>query len=906
MPSWLRELGSRLKGSLHPSGAEIELSDELRAHFEMLTEENVRRGMDANEARRQARLKLGNDSQINEDYRQQAGLPFIEVLLQDLRYGLRMLRKSPAFTAIAIITLALGIGANSAIFSVVNGVLLQPLPYDDPGRLMSVFCSASSRGFKDFGTSPPDFRTLREKSRTFASLSASYTFPFNLTGAEQPERLRVGVVSEEYFATLGVKAAAIGRTFLAGEEKWGAHHVLVVSEGFWRSHLHADPDISKRVLYLNGEPYAVVGVMAESFYTPDAVGLWVPMAWKPNDNYDSHNNYFLKMVGRLKPGVTQAQARGDMNSIMLGIAQQFPENKGIGADLLPLRESWVGDIRPALMILLAAVGFVLLMACVNLANLLLARSAGRQKEIAIRGALGAGRRRLLRQFLTESLLLSLLGGAVGLVLAYFCLGLLPLARNILPRTQQIRIDSSVLLFTLGTSVITGVLFGLLPALQSSRIQRLNDMLKEGGRTSESGGSGRVRAALVIAEVALALVLLIGSGLAIKSFVRLLRVDTGFDSEHVLSFTVTMPQSYDPDPDPLRIGASPRVVAFFQQVLPRIEQLPGVKAAGSISNLPLTGENWVKLFVPLDRTAPTAIDQVPTVQYRAVAGNYFSALGIRLLKGRLLNERDQPNTTFSVVVNETLARRFWPGQDPIGKIVLLAPPENLIPAGEIPPGFHVQHFSVVGIVADVHYGNLDAPPEPLVYASILQHDYSLEPSLTIRAEGDPTKLVNSIRNVLGQFDPNLPMANIATMDEVMAQSVAQPRLEVILLGLFGAMAVILASIGIYGVMSYTATQRTNEIGIRMALGASRASVLKMMIAQGLRLGAFGLAIGLCAGVVLSFAAKRVLAKLLFGVSATDPATFVLVSGVLAVIALLACYIPARRATKVDPMIALRYE
>ncbi|HEY4679321.1 MAG TPA: ABC transporter permease [Candidatus Angelobacter sp.] len=905
MRSWLRELGSRLKGSFHPSAADIELSDELQAHLEMLTEENIRRGMDANEARRQARLKLGNRLQINEDYRQQAGLPFIEVLRQDLRYGLRMLRKSPAFTAIAIITLALGIGANSAIFSVVNGVLLQPLPYEDPGRLMSVFCSASSRGFKDFGTSPPDFRTLREKNRTFASLSASYTFPFNLNGTEQPERLRVGVVSEEYFATLGVKPV-IGRAFISGEEKWGAHHVAVVSEEFWRSHLHGDPDISKRVLHLNGESYAVVGVMSGNFYTPDAVALWVPMAWKPNDNYDSHNNYFLKMVGRLNPGITQSQVRGDLNSIMLGIAQQFPENKGIGADLVSLRESWVGDIRPALMILLAAVGFVLLIACVNLANLLLARSAGRQKEIAIRGALGAGRRRLLRQFLTESLMLSLLGGVAGLALAHFCLSLLPLARNILPRMQQIRVDSWVLLFTLAASVLTGILFGLLPALQSSRIQRLNDTLKEGGRTSESGGSGRVRAALVITEVALALVLLISSGLAIKSFVRLLRVDTGFDSEHVLSFTVTMPQSYDPDPDPRRTGAPPRVVAFFQEVLPRIEHLPGVKAAGSISNLPLTGENWVKLFVPLDRPIPTAIEQVPTVQYRAIAGNYFSALGIRLIKGRLLNEHDRPNSAFSVVVNETLARRFWPGQDPIGKSVLLTPPENLIPAGEIPPGFHVQHFSVVGIVADVHYGNLDAPPEPVVYASIFQHDYSLEPSLTVRAEGDSTRLVNSIRNVLKQFDQNLPMANIATMDEVMSHSVAQPRLEAILLGLFGALAMILASIGIYGVMSYTATQRTSEIGIRIALGASRASVLKMMIAQGLWLAGIGLAIGLFAGVILSFAAKQVLAKLLFGVSATDPGTFALVAALLATVALLACYIPARRATKVDPMVALRYE
>jgi putative ABC transport system permease protein len=903
--SWLRMLAARVQGAWHRPGVEQELGDELRAHLEMLAEENMRRGMPAEEARRQAQLKLGNVARIREDYRSQAGVPFLEILLQDLRYGVRTLRKSPAFAAVAIATLTLGIGANAAIFSVVNGVLLRPLPYEDPSRLVYVISSAPSRGFPDFLTSPPDFRMLRERNKTLANISAFYTASFNLTGVRQPERLSAEVVSAEYFTTLGVKPM-IGRGFLPNEEKWGEHHVVIVSNEFWRSHLNADPNINGRTLSLHGETYNVVGVMPTSFYTSNPVQLWVPMAWKPKDVMDSHNNYFLSMAGRLKAGVTRQQAQADLNAIMLGIAQQFPENQGIGAAVKPMREVWVGDVRLALMVLLGAVGFVLLIACVNVANLMLARSSGRQKEIAIRSALGAGRSRLFRQFITESLLLSLVGGACGLGLAYFSLRLLPLARNILPRMQQIQLDVWVLLFTFVVSVLTGIFFGLLPALQNARVKRLNDALKEGGRTSDSAGKSGVRKGLVVTEVALALVLLLGAGLALKSFSRLLNVDRGFNADHVLSFSVTLPDSYDPDPDPRRIGAPPRVVAFFQELLPGIERLPGVKAAGAVSSLPLKGETWGKLFVPLDRPLPTAIEQIPDIQYRAVAGRYFSAMGIPLLKGRVLDEHDQANSAYSVVVNETLARRFWPGQDAIGKMLLLTPPESLIPPGEIPPGFHIQQFSVVGVVADARYGSLDKPAEPTVYASVMQHDYSLGPFITVRTEGDPRAMIGSIRSLLSHFDRSLPMSRVATMDEVVSQSAAQPRLEAILLGSFGLLALTLAAVGIYGVMSYTVTQRSSEIGIRMALGASRAAVLKMVIAQGLRLAAIGLSLGLALGLALAFAAKRVTAKLLFGVSSTDPATFVVIVALLAVVALLACFIPARRATRVDPMVALRYE
>jgi putative ABC transport system permease protein len=442
----------------------------------------------------------------------------------------------------------------------------------------------------------------------------------------------------------------------------------------------------------------------------------------------------------------------------------------------------------------------------------------------------------------------------------------------------------------------------MPAFRNSRAAGVNQTLKEGGRSSLSASTQRLRTALAISEIALATVLLAGSGLALRSFARLLRVDPGFSPDHVLTFSVNLPESYDPQPDPLRIGAPPRVTEFFEQLLSRIEQLPGVKAAGSVSSLPLQGESWGKFFFPLDRPLPVSMDKGEHVQYRAVLGHYFESLRIRLLRGRLLNEHDGPNAPYAVVINDALARRDWPGQNPIGKLLLLTPPVSLLPPGLAPPGYKPQQFTVVGVVSDVHYGSMQENALPTVYASLLQHDFSLSPSITIRTAGDPALLISSIRDILGQIDKNVPMARVMTMDEIMSSSVAQPRLETILLGFFGSLALLLAGIGIYGVIAYSVSQRTSEIGIRMALGASRTSVLRMVLKQGIRLTGIGLAIGL----VLAFALTRLMSKMLYGVSATDPATFAVVLFLLAVIAMLACYLPARRATKVDPMIALRYE
>lgn len=899
---WLRSLLLRFSGFFKSKSTESRMRQELESHMAMEVEDNLRFGMSAEEARRQALIKLGGITQAAERYRDQSRLPILETLLQDLGYGARMLRKNPGFSTVAIITLALGIGANTAIFSIVNGVLLQPLPFADPGRLMNVLSSAPARGYPRAPTSPPDFYTLRRQNHTFESLSGYYNGLFNLTGTGEPERVQGEVVSPEYFTTLQVKPA-LGRDFMASEEQWGSHRVVILSHGFWHTHFNDDRDLSGKTLKQDGEIYNVIGVMPARFYTQSEPQIWVPMAFKPKDNLNSHNNYFLFMIGRLKPGITQQQAYADLNAIMLDIATQFPENKGIGADLQSLREAWVGDVRPALLVLLGAVGLVLLIACGNLANLMLARTGARQKEIAIRSALGARRTRLLRQFLTESVLLSFLGGAFGLLLANLALGLLPLAKDVLPRLHHVHLDGWVLLFTLVVSVLTGVLFGLLPAVQSSSSRGMNECLKEGGRTAAAGSSNTgFRPGVIVSEVALALVLLVGSGLAIKSFQRLLRVNTGFSSSHVLTFQVNLPASYDPQPDPLRNGPPPRIGALFQNFLDRLQRLPGVEAAGTSSAVPLEGGDWGKFFVPLDRPLPTSTDQVPEIQYRSVGGQYFRALSIRLIQGRLLDEHDQANSPLSVVVNETLARKFWPGQNPIGKTVLLNPPESLTPPGDAPPGYHPPKLTIVGVVGDVRYRSLDLNPVPMVYASVFQQDYSSNPAFVIRTTGDPEGLLSSVRNELAQIDKELPIANVATMDEIVADSVAQPRLQALLLGAFGGLALILAAVGIYGVMSYSVSQRTSEIGIRMALGASRWDVLGMICTQGLRLTIIGLA----AGLALAFALTRLMSNVLFGISPTDPMTFAMSASLLAAVALMACYFPAQRATQVDPMIALRYE
>jgi putative ABC transport system permease protein len=705
----------------------------------------------------------------------------------------------------------------------------------------------------------------------------------------------------EYFRTFGVQPL-MGRTFVPEDEQWGRHQVVALSEILWRNRFHADPEIVGQTLRLNNEQYKVIGVIPKTFLTSAKTQLWAPMAWAPKDNRNSHEAYFLDMAGKLKPNASKEQALADLNSIMLSIAQQFPENKGIGADVQPLQETIVGNVRPALFMLLMSVGLILLMACVNMACLLLARSARRQKEVALRYALGIQRRRLIQQFLTESVLLAMIAGALGLFLAYGALRLLPLAGNSLPRVQEIHLDPAVLVFTFVISIVTGLLFGLAPALRNSQTP-LSEALKEGGRTEETGRGGRrTRSALVVAEIAIALVVLISAGLVLKSFQRLLHVDAGFDPSHVLTFRVDLPQSYSADRDPIRDGAPPRVAAFFQQLVQRLEALPGAKAAGAISDLPLQGERWSKQINFPDRPAPASLDEVPSVQYRAVGGHFFESLKIGLLNGRLFNEQDTQNSRPIAIVNYTFARRFWPNQNPVGKEITLFPPENLIPPGQLPSGYHIPRVTVVGVVADAHYGGLAQQVAPLVYAPFVQNDWTNGMSIAVRVNGDPAAFVTAARHVVFEIDKNQPIANVTSMDEMLTASVAQPRLQTLLLSVFGALAVVLTAIGVYGLISYSVVQRTSEIGIRMALGADRFSVLRTFLSEALSLAGLGLVIGLACSVIFS----RILQSLLFAVRPTDPGVFALIAVFLFVVVFLASYIPARRATKVEPVIALRHQ
>jgi putative ABC transport system permease protein len=878
---------------------EADLERELRDHLDLEAEEQQDAGLSAEEASYAARRVLGNTLQIKEDVRMVWGLQWLEMLLQDLGYGFRQLLRNPGFTVVAVLTLALGIGANTAIFSVVNAVLLRPLPYADPAQLMLVNTGKFSKGL--VGTSPPDFRTLRERNRSFENLSAFYGAAFTLTGNQQAERLEGDIVSSEFFSTLGVRPL-LGRTFLRSEEQWGSHHVVMVSEPFWRTHFAASPNPAGAILRLDGEEYTVVGVMPPNFYCFSRKELWAPMAWAPGDVMNSHNNYFLSMVGRLRHGVTRQQAFADLNGVMAGIAREFPENKGIGADLQPLGDALVSDVRLALLVLFGAVGFLLLIACANIANLLLARGVGRQKEIAIRSALGAGRARLLRQFITESVLLAMGGGAIGLALPYLSLKVLPLAASSLPRYQEVSVDGWVIAFTFAVAMVTGMLFGCGPVLQKSPTD-LNARLKEGGRVAGVGiRGGKLRAGLVISEVALSLILLFGAALMIQSFEHLLRVDTGFDPRNVLTFEIDMPKSVEAGMDPFENGAPPRMASFFSQLLSRVESLPGVRAAGVTSALPLQGENWTKYISFADRPAPPSLDQVAQVQYRSVAGEYFRVMGIPLLKGRLFNEADGNEGPLVVIVSKALARRFWPNENAVGKVVWMAPPESLLPPGAIPKGYHIPRETVVGVVDDVRYGALDKDPLPVAYQPMTQGDHLLSMFVTIRTQGDPKAMVPSVRQALSEVDKNQPMANVRTMEEIRADSANQPRLESFLLGLFGGLGLALSAVGIYGVMSNSVARQTHDIAIRMALGAKQTDVIKMVVQQGMKLAAAGVALGVMASLILA----RLMASLLYGVKPTDPLTLALVCVGLGCVALLAGYIPAQRAAKIDPMVALRQD
>jgi putative ABC transport system permease protein len=814
----------------------------------------------------------------------------MNTLLKDLRYAARVLRKSPGFTLIAVIAVALGVGANSAIFSVVNAVLLKPLDYRDPSQLVLLQHNYKKLDLKAT-IAPAGYAYYRDNAKSFSDVAAFTGFSANLTGEGEPERLNGMYVTANMFPALGARAAQ-GRALLPEENEAGRNKVIVLSDGFWHRRFAGLPVVGKNVT-LNGEPYTVVGIMPPNFnlgrefggQTPD---LWAPITFKP-EQLAADTGWsveYLNVVARMKPGVSIRQAQAEMDSIASDVRRQFltdTEESSWGLLLTPLDEFVVGKIRTALWILLGAVLFVLLIACANVANLTLARSAVRQREIAVRTALGASRWRVVRQLLTESVLLSLVGGGLGLLLAMWGVDLLlKLNGSKIPRAAEIGLDSRVVLFTLGVSLLTGVVFGLAPAFQTSDVN-LHDTLKEGGRSGKTGVRRGVRNALVVAEMSFAVVLLVGAGLLIRSFVELQQVSPGFEPRGVLAMQVSLPQNKYAD-------ANARAL-FGRRTLEQLRALPGVKSAGTTTSLPLSGANQSGSFTIEGRPQVPGED-FPHGSRWLASEDYFETMGIRLVRGRFFDAHDTADAQPVAIVDETLARKYWGTEDPVGKRISFEGPDN-----------HPRWREVIGLVGHVRNEGLEGESRGEYYAPYAQATGG-GPNLfiVVRTDGDPASLAPSVRGAIASVDRDLPVFRVATMEQMVSDSLAQRRFSMLLFGIFAALALVLAVVGLYGVMSYAVAQRTHEIGLRMALGAQGSDVLRMVVGQGMGLVAVGLGIGLLGALALT----RLMSSLLYGVSAADPLTYAGIAILLGAVALLASYVPARRATKVDPMVALRYE
>ena len=809
----------------------------------------------------------------------------MEAIFKDIRYALRGLRKRPGFTLIAVITLALGIGANTSIFSVVNAVILRPLRFTDPDRLAVVWEEASFAGFPTNTPAPANYIDWKKQNRSFEDMAATRSNSFNLTGDGDPERVAAYGVTANFFPILGVQPL-LGRVFLDEEDRPGANNVVVLSYQLWQTRYGGANNIINREILLNGTKSTVVGVMPADFqYLENDVRLWVPLALSDKDQ-NNRNAHYLTVVGRLRPGVTMSQAQADMSTLMKNIAKDHPnetfEGK-LGVVVTPMREQLIGKSRQPLFVLLVAVAFVLLIACANVAGLLLARAVGRRREIALRVALGASRLRIIRQLLTESLILAVIGGVIGALLAVWSFSFL---QKLIPETltlsTSLNLDLKVLFFALLVSVATGVAFGLVPAIQSAKVD-LNEALKQG--STRATASSRLRSSLIVFEVALSIVLLVGAGLLIQTLFRLFNQYSNLQPEKVLTLRTVLPQA--------KYKELPQRTRFYEQVLERVGHLPGVVSAGYTTSVPLAWKGGTNGFYPEGVTQPIQ-GMSYDANHRQVSTDYLKTMNIPLLQGRYFTPQDNAQSMPVVIVNETMARQYWPGQQALGRRLKLGDPTEDVP-----------WFQIVGIVADVRQMGLDVPVKAEMYfpyQQITDQPWFMPRDLAIRTVGDTSALVNSIRQAIREVDPDQPISNVATMSELLGEEAAQRKLGMMMLVGFSALALLLASIGIYGVLAYFVTQHTNEIGVRLALGATQQNILLMIVRRGMLLTGLGVAIGLFA----AFGLTRLMSSLLFEVKAVDPLTFVIVPVLLTLVALLASFIPARRATKVDPLVALRYE
>jgi putative ABC transport system permease protein len=889
----LNDLLFRLRALFRRDAMEAEMDEELRSHFENQVEKLVASGLSREEAVRRTRLEFGGYEQLKEECRDARGVNLIETVLQDVRYALRMLHGSPGFTAVAILTLALGIGANTAIFSVVDSVLLRPLPYRDPAGLVILWEQSSQQKSPHNTVSPPDFLDWQSRNSVFTEMASIFDEHSNYTGNGLPQEVVLQDVSANFFSVLGV-TPIFGPGFTAENSKAGHDNVVVLSYGFWKERFAGDPAVIGKTILLDGKAQTITGVAPENFswfikdgsFTNAKPQMWTPFVFPARFSDRKDIGRFLTVVARLKPGASVPQAQSQMNTIAAQIADEYPDfNRYWGANVVPVRDQISGDLRPALLILFGAVAFVLLISCANVSSLLLARAAAREREIAVRTAIGASPWRIAQQLLTESVLLALIGGAIGVALAAWGTNLLLAASpNNLLDLRSIPIDWRVLAFAAGSTLLAGLLFGVLPSYISSHSD-ISETLKEGGRGSSAGKKQRfARSAFVVAQMCLALVLLAGSGLLIRSFVRLVGVDPGFDASHLLTFKVSLPSS--------KYSTDKALLTYFHDLQGRISRLPGVRSAGLCSFPPFTGLGSATAVHVLSQPEQSLMD-LPVAAVRVVGADYFSTMQIPFHAGRTFNEQELTEERHVVVVNQAFADQYIKGVNPLGQKAVIYM-KSLEESKNKPS-------EIIGVVGDVRQMALDTPAEPTVYWPHPELVLS-ELTFVVRTANEPLALVSAVRNELQQMDPEQPMAAVSTMDQLLAGTLSRSRFTMLVLGVFAALALMLACVGIYGVIAYSVTQRTQEFGIRMALGAHRRDVFRLVLVQGTRLTFLGIGLGIVAALIVT----RLMATLLFGISATDPFTFAAVALLLALVATAACYIPARRATRVDPIVALRYE